>query len=183
MHTKETPRYCSTDTTTPLNKDEKAKILKMLNRRMFGKKLLLRYNTETEAHILGPEAVPLMIPTFGTSVCTTTSLVMLHKLSFHGDHCCITPPLRITPSSLQVSTSTECLRASFQQHRLQYHLYQQESKGVFISVEYNKYYSLKLLNATSALPHILSTKAEFSMTRFFFFGTPDRDLSKANQKS
>lgn len=41
-------------------------------------------------------------------------------------------------------------------------------KGVFFSVEYNKYYSLKLLNATSALPHILSTKAEISMTRFFF---------------
>lgn len=97
-----------------------------------------------------------------------TSLVMLHKLSFHRDHCCTTPPLRITPSSLQVTTSTECFRASFQLHRLQYHLYQQESKGVFISVEYNKYYSLKLLNATSALPHILSTKAEFSMTRFFF---------------
>lgn len=96
--------------------------------------------------------------------------MVLHKfISFHGDNCCITPPLRITPSSLQVSTRTECFRAPFQQQRLQYHLYQQESKGVFISVEYNKYYSLKLLNATSALPHILSTKAEFSMTRFFFF--------------
>lgn len=54
MHTKETTRNCSTDTTTTLNKDEKAKILKMLNRRMFGKQLLLRYNTETEPHILAP---------------------------------------------------------------------------------------------------------------------------------
>lgn len=38
----------------PLNKDAKAEILKMLNRRMSGKKLISRFNTETEPHISPP---------------------------------------------------------------------------------------------------------------------------------
>ena len=99
-------------------------------------------------------------------------------MSFHSDHAMSYHPSGNTPSSLQVSTSTECFRASFQQHRLQYHLFQQESKAVFISIECNRYYNLKLLNDTSALPHILSTKAEFSMTRFFFFLVHQTEISQ-----
>lgn len=53
MHMKEKPRYYSTDMTISLEKDEKSKSLKKFNGRMFGKKLLLRYSTETEAHIIG----------------------------------------------------------------------------------------------------------------------------------